>query len=185
MLLCRRFGVGCQFYYCPGATRFLWNLWLIHLWNDRRLGELMSSPWCPRNRLICPILHSVICCCRWGSISGRRLGYRVYRDGQSRPQQGHLCSTAPIGSYPVLQQKHNGFPLDWSNKSATSHRTMLDDKCTFFEKRSWLEVACQYSKVPSECVAINACLKLVVLGLLDNPVTGEWSPPFSTNCTLP
>ena len=44
---------------------------------------------------------------------------------------------------------------------------------TFFWKRIWLEVECQYYKVPYEWVAIKACLNLVLLGLLANPVIGE------------
>jgi hypothetical protein len=45
---------------------------------------------------------------------------------------------------------------------------------TFLEKRSCLEVACQYSNEPSECVARKECLSSL-LGFIASPVTGEAS----------
>lgn len=52
--------------------------------------------------------------------------------------------------------------------------------CTFLEKRSCLEVACQYSREPSECVARNACLSSL-FGFMASPVTGEGSWLLRTN----
>ena len=54
---------------------------------------------------------------------------------------------------------------------------------TFLEKRSCLEVACQYSKDPSECVARKACLSFS-LGFMANPVTGERSWLLRTYCVF-
>lgn len=53
-------------------------------------------------------------------------------------------------------------------------------RCTFLEKRSCLEVACQYYREPSECVARKACLSSL-LGFMANPVTGEGSWLLRTN----
>lgn len=54
---------------------------------------------------------------------------------------------------------------------------MLNNNC-------W-EVACQYSKVPSTWVAINAFLIFVELGLRAKHDTGEWSIFLKTYWTFP
>ena len=69
--------------------------------------------------------------------------------------------------------------------ASLQHFVVLNcEKDTFFWKRSWREVACQYSRVPSECVAMNALRKFYLLGLLAKPVTGELSDPIRTYCTF-
>ena len=73
----------------------------------------------------------------------------------------------------------------WADLAGLQHLLVLDRiSLTFFWKRSWREVACQYSRVPSECVAMKACRRLSLLGLKASPVTGEWSVPLSTYCTF-
>lgn len=69
--------------------------------------------------------------------------------------------------------------------ASLQHFLILDSLfVTFLWKRSWREVACQYSSVPSEWVAMQACLKLSLFGLKARPVTGELSFPLSTYCTF-
>ncbi len=60
---------------------------------------------------------------------------------------------------------------------------LLGCRYTFLEKRSCLEVACQYSRDPSEWVARKACLSSL-LGFIANPVTGERSWLLRTNCVF-
>lgn len=53
---------------------------------------------------------------------------------------------------------------------------VLNSECfTFFWKRTWLEVACQYSNVPPEWVAMNVFFKVDVVEVLAMHVTGVLS----------
>lgn len=61
---------------------------------------------------------------------------------------------------------------------------LSEQRGTFFWKSNWREVACQYSRVPSECVAMNAFRRFSLLGLNAKPVTGELSDPISMYSTL-
>ena len=60
---------------------------------------------------------------------------------------------------------------------------LLGYRYTFLEKRSCLEVACQYSNDPSEWVARKAC-RSSLLGFMANPVTGERSWLLRTYCVF-
>ena len=71
-----------------------------------------------------------------------------------------------------------------TNLACLEHFVMLlGYQFTFLEKRSCLEVACQYSRDPSEWVARKACLSSL-LGFMANPVTGERSWLLSTYCVF-
>lgn len=73
----------------------------------------------------------------------------------------------------------------WTNFACLQHFIVLNDsRGTFFWKRSWREVACQYSRVPSECVAMKALRRVSLFGFEASPVTGELSDPSSTYWTF-
>ena len=87
-------------------------------------------------------------------------------------------------NFTLLPPKRIIGPLRVDFASLDHGRILSFVGCTFLVKRICLEVACQYSRVPYECVTISAWRMLVLFGLWANPVTGEWSSLFNINWTL-
>ena len=145
----------------------------------------MSLLLSPRNRQFGPILHLVKCYRLQGSILDKIHDFHVFLNDLIVPKQGHLCLTVRIVFCLIHLQKHSECHWDWFHKFEAFNRTKFDHFVTFFEKRSWLDVACQYCRVPYEWVAMRACRSWVLFWLLARPVTGDRSSSLRTNWTLP
>lgn len=97
-----------------------------------------------------------------------------------------LCFSFIQMAYKYLSQFSSKgiMTASWADFTSLKHFIILNYTIfTFFWKRSCLDVACQYYRVPLEWVAINACLSCL-FGFDASPVTGELSDPFNIYCTF-